>query len=509
LVGVGVFLDISMKKEEHERRAEPVPLDAIRVETTLSRYPIHRLTRQGTVRIAIRETDAGGELTVRWEVGHHSEYGQPGLLAYKLDTLIVNRKLDEVGRPVPRLICLGSLSDLCRRLGLPDSGKNIRDIKRALYQNAFAAITAKIRYKARNGAERWIEIGTTRYTVVFTGERLPDGRTADGVYLILNDFYREILDTAPTRPLDYDYLRDLPPVAQRWYELASYSMFAALNHSRPQARLSYAEFCLHAPQTRYLDFEHVKKQMYKVHAPHRQSGYIAGVAFEATTDRHGRPDWALIYTPGPKARAEFQAFTKKGGPVLLGVEPPRARPEPLLPAQAPPTAVEPAPMGLAAELVARGVSRAVAAELVREFPEDRLRRQIEVVDWLRETKPKRVKDVGAYLAKAIREDYAVPAGFEGKAGRAARETAERAALDREVEAREARARERDSEARIKAFLAALTPDERAALDTEALAGAAPADRAVYAAAAAPVRRLLLVGLRDALLRHRLGLPAAD
>jgi hypothetical protein len=55
----------------------------------------------------------------------------------------------------------------------------------------------------------------------------------------------------------------------------------------------------------------------------------------------------------------------------------------------------------------------------------------------------------------------------------------------------------------------LPPERRAALEAEALAGADPADRAAYEAAAAPVRRLPLVGLRDALIRHRLGLPAAD
>ena len=116
-----------------------------------------------------------------------------------------------MGRPVPGLIRLGSLSDICRRLDLPDSGKNIGDIKRALHQNASAYITAKVRYKTRDGAERWIEIGTTRYTVVMTGETLPDGRRADAVYLLLHDFYRQILDSAATRPLDYGYLRKLPP----------------------------------------------------------------------------------------------------------------------------------------------------------------------------------------------------------------------------------------------------------------------------------------------------------
>ena len=171
---------------------------------------------------------------------------------------------------------------------------------------------------------------------------------------------------------------------------------------------------------------------------------------------------------------------------------------------------EPEPTGLEKELVERGVTRGVAAELVRDFPEDRIRRQVEVVDWLRETKPKRVKDLGAYLARAIREDYAAPAGFESKAARAARETAARAAHDREVEARQSRARAQEERDRVQAYWEALPPERRAALDAEALAGADPADRAAYAAATAPpVRRMLQAGLRDAHLRRLLGLPAAD
>jgi hypothetical protein len=131
------------------------------------------------------------------------------------------------------------------------------------------------------------------------------------------------------------------------------------------------------------------------------------------------------------------------------------------------------------------------------------------VDWLRETKPKRIKDLGAYLAKAIREDYTTPSGFEGRAERAARETTQREAIDREAEARRATARAQAERDRVRAYWEALPPERRAALDAEALAGAAPADRAAYEAAPAPVRRLFLVGLRDALIRHRLGLPAAD
>ena len=496
-----------MKKEDClERRAELAPLDVIRVETGLSRYPIHRLAKQGRIAIELRETTEEGETALWWEVSHNSRYGQPGPLAYKLDTLVVNRRIEAAGRPIPRYIRLGSLKEIARELGL---GGDTMLVKRTLLQNAFAAITARICYRTRDGAERWIEVGDTRYAVVFTGETLPDGRTADAVYIVLHDFYREILDHALTRPLDYDYLKELPPASQRLYEVVSYALFAALKNDRPRARLAYSEFCRLAPLTRHFEWERARVQMAKLHAPHRKSGYLAGVEFEATADHEGRADWTMSYMPGPKAKAEHLAFTTRGGPVMPALEPPPAPPEPLLLAEAQPTAVAPDPTGLAAELVARGVSRAVAAELVREVPEERLRHQIEVVDWLRETKPKRIKDVGAYLADAIRKDFAAPAGFKSRAERAEAEVTARAQQEQQEQARQAKAHARASEARVRAYWEALPPERRATLEAEALAGADPADRAAYAAAAGPARRLLQVGLREAHIRRLLGLPTVD
>ena len=99
------------------------------------------------------------------------------------------------------------------------------------------------------------------------------------------------------------------------------------------------------------------------------------------------------------------------------------------------------------------MTRSVAAELVRDFPADRIRRQVEVVDWLRETKPKRVKDVGAYLAEAIRKDFAAPAGFKSQAERAEAEATVRARQEREERARRSKAREREERARIVRYWA--------------------------------------------------------
>jgi hypothetical protein len=147
--------------------------------------------------------------------------------------------------------------------------------------------------------------------VVFTGERLPDGSKADAVYLVLNEPYWEVLNNAPTRPLDYDYLKQLSPTAQRFYEIVSYKIFAALKFKHPRAKLAYSEYCTFSAQQRYYDYDHVKKQMYKVHKPHLASGYLTKVRIEATPDGDGKPDWLMSYIPGPKARAEYRAFNGK------------------------------------------------------------------------------------------------------------------------------------------------------------------------------------------------------
>ena len=213
----------------------------IRVETVLSRFPVHRLAKHGDIAINIMEKDEYGELSIKWEVDYSKKHGQPGPLAYKLDTLIVNRRIEEVSQPVrstrkiPKIIKLGGITDICHELGITDSGGNTIRIRVSLHQNASAYITARLEYRQADGTERTLEAGFSRYSVVFTGEELPDGRKADAVYIVLNDIYMQVINGAMTRPLDYDYLRSLPPTPQRFYELLSFQVYGALKHDRPRA----------------------------------------------------------------------------------------------------------------------------------------------------------------------------------------------------------------------------------------------------------------------------------
>ncbi|HMB08803.1 MAG TPA: hypothetical protein VKP69_34375 [Isosphaeraceae bacterium] len=447
-------------------------------------------------------------MLISWQVAHSSQYGQPGPLAYKVDTLIVNRRIEEAGRPIPRIIQLGSLRDICRELGISE-GRNRDEIRKALYQNASAFITAKLRYNSADGRQKSLETGFTRYTVVLTGEELPDGRKADAVYLVLNDVFMQVINNAQTRPLDYDYLHDLPPASQRFYELVSFQMYAALKHGRPRAKLAYSEFCRHAPLTRFAKWDQVRPQMARIHRPHLKSGYIGHVGFEQTTDQEGHPDWLMHYTPGPKAHAEYRAFTKRGAPQVLEIE----EPSPALPL---PLSPPPEPSPLAQELITRGVTASTARELVAAYAEEQIRRQIEQTDWLKKKTPTKITNLGAYLAQAIREDFASPPGFESQADREKRRAAEETQRRREQEEARRRqaeeARERAEQARILDYWHALGPAEQRRLEAEALEQADASTAQSYRelqATGNPLARSVLRCIREAHIRKLLGLAPPD
>src|SRR3954447_739239 len=183
-----------------EQPSAEVPLlQRIRIETVLSRFPIHTLSKKGTVEICITQRGEHGEQKVYWKVTPNAAYGEPRALAYKLDKLVIDRRIDEVGRPVPELIKLGSLREIAKEL---DLGGNTNEVKKALRQNAHTVITAKMTFTDRQGRQQYVEFEATRYGVVFTGEVLPTGLRADAVYLTLNAAYRGVLNSAPIRPLD-------------------------------------------------------------------------------------------------------------------------------------------------------------------------------------------------------------------------------------------------------------------------------------------------------------------
>jgi hypothetical protein len=319
--------------------------------------------------------------------------------------------------------------------------------------------------------------------------------------------FMRVINGAMTRPLNYDYLKSLPPAPQRFYEILSYQMYATIKHDRARAKLTYSDFCAHAPQTRHVKWDSVRSQMNKVHRPHLQSGYILDVDYQDTVDSDGQPDWIMLYKPGPKAKAEFRAFTKRGGPTVLEVEPfePLALPDVMLTSE------------LERELVQHGVSDAIAVELARDHDEAKIRQQLEILEWrLSGKKADKIEDPAAWLVSAIRSPngHAAPKGFITKAQREEQEAARQAKAKQADEERrrkkEEAAREKAEQQTADAYYESLTAEEKQTLDAELNALVDPDQLAIEMKTPAIHRMGQLLRRRahiGQLLKTRLPLPA--
>jgi hypothetical protein len=140
----------------------------------------------------------------------------------------------------------------------------------------------------------------------------------------------------------------------------------------------------------------------------------------------------------------------------------------------------PAPRGLEKELVTRGITAATAAELAAGHPAERIAAKLEVFDWLVENKDKRVStNPAGYLVQSIRDDYAAPKGFEPAAQRAEKKQAGEQRKKKQAEDLAAKRRQEERErvgrlaerAHIDNYLQGMTPQERKALEEQALAKA--------------------------------------
>jgi hypothetical protein len=403
-----------------EKLSEYLPVSTTRVETALSRFPIHNLTKSEKIAIRINRKNQAGETDISWSVSPSRDYGEPRQLAYRLDTLVINRRIDEASRPLPRLLRLGTLRDICRELGVQMNGPQAHAIKQALYQNAFAGITAKVSYKSADGRTRRFEKGFTRYSVYFAGEELPNEvGMADAVYIFLNEDYWQVLNNAVFRPLDYDYQKALSAGAhQRFYELVSFAVFAALSKRRDEAKLVYSDYCLRAPQTRYFTRAQVQKQMFKIHRPHVAAGYVNKIRYRQITDQEGQADWEIFYTPGPRARAQYAYFKNRQKTEVIEVS--SQEENTLLLPEADPELVD--------ELVKRGVSPARSKKILADLKaDDELLDLLEWGDYLVGTANGNIRNPAGFYIYLIQDWVLPPGNFETTRLRKLREAAQQKA----------------------------------------------------------------------------------
>ena len=63
-----------------EKLSEYLPVSTTRVETALSRFPIHNLTKSEKIAIGMNRKNQAGETDISWSVSPSRDYGEPDSL---------------------------------------------------------------------------------------------------------------------------------------------------------------------------------------------------------------------------------------------------------------------------------------------------------------------------------------------------------------------------------------------------------------------------------------------
>jgi hypothetical protein len=154
--------------------------------------------------------------------------------------------------------------------------------------------------------------------------------------------------------------------------------------------------------------------MYKLHAPHKRSGYISDVELRPAMDSDGNPDWEMLYTPGRRARGEFRAFKKGSRTINVSSTSSKAKRE--VPLQLLPTEELKSPRNiftqdgdpLIEQLIELGVSEHEAKELVRSHRKA-AEEQIAAYPYRHVGEGK--KNPAGWIIAAIRNQYELPSAY--------------------------------------------------------------------------------------------------
>ena len=133
-------------------------------------------------------------------------------------------------------------------------------------------------------------------------------------------------------------------------------------------------------------------------------------------------------------------------------------------------------------LIQRGVTPSTAEQTVASFPAERIRRQLEVFDWLVSKKdPKVSRNPAGFLVSSIKSEYVAPRGFVSREEDERRQ-AQIAAKKRRAEERAKELADKEEaqhmarEGAIQTFWQALSAEERLRLEAEAIDQASSVQR---------------------------------
>lgn len=376
--------------------------------------------------------------------------------------------------------------ELIKMLGWPNEGKSYDRIKLSLLRiKGVSYVYDNAWWDSRQ--KSW----TTRAFNIIDNVEINDSRTTNGQAglfasrIVWNEVVFDSFQAGFLRDIDFQLAMRLDhPTALRMYRFLGKRFYV-----RPEWVFDLKDFAYeHMGLGRnYEGGTQIARKLKPAIAELEAVGFLEPLPETERFTKKGR-EWSVRFIQ------KHTAAVAQAEPIAL------AQPGPIEQPQADPPAI----MALLTE---RGVTAKTAAELVNRHPAEIIRAKVDVFDWLKTQKDKRIgKSPAGYLVKSITDDYAAPQGFIPKAERDRQAELARQHRDAEL----LKARQKQEEARrvqeedrqVAAYRKSLAVDELGRLEADALAQASEEHRkSIEDQSLARFRSTMLHRLVDDHIRH--------
>ena len=384
------------------------------------------------------------KIEILWNVSANPKYGYPGFFdrnVHKVIEQIITQTLRKNGK-VKNPIVLGSLYNLCKRMGINNyGGSEYKEIKRALERIKATTIKSIGTFYSKEG-KQWIDDTFSLYDrIVFKGKKLPNGEIADSNYLFLGSWYLQSLNSFYIKPIDYNYLQNLKrKIASRLYEILGVKFYGLRNKRQDFICYRYSKLCQLLPITPFKQISRAKQQLDPAHKELRDTEFL----FNYEWDEDSGKDWLIYYWPGRRVKKEMRKVKTEFfvPPIEEAVPLPKRRSQPS----------SKSPVDLVNQLIALNVSETTAKDLVEHSSQQVIRK------WIKGIHYTNAKDKGAYLVKAIRENWQAPEEYlKKKEEEKKRKEQEKARLAEERKEKEQQKRKQKEAEKLDKIYNSLNP----------------------------------------------------
>ena len=245
--------------------------------------------------IEFREIQQRGNERIEtvWTVLPHSNFGLPRDFERRLQRTI-EHSLSSVPRPISNPVPLPGFRELARMMGVTYTGRFAEKVKRGFTVMMMTGIISKRSYYNKR-QKKWTDERFHLYDkIIFKGERLSGGQIAEVSYAYFTSGYMDNLNSMYVRPIDFEYLKSLKPIASRLYEILGVKFYG----HRDFIQYKYSTLCWVLPLKRQKTLGLARQQFDGAHEGLKRTGFLRDYGWIEI--KGVKYDWYVRYVPGER-----------------------------------------------------------------------------------------------------------------------------------------------------------------------------------------------------------------